>query len=263
MTPNFDITELKRYRENRGHWICFSVDLGKMVDFTAWTVAEVKPEARKTTRGRRILVNVLTIRDLRRLPLGTPYDEVRDAIHETFWDERLWLIHPKTGRPIPPQLVIDASGVGDSFFDMMVADLDLKRNAIGYKMVAGMSGIKHHSKSRFTVARNTLFQQLDASFNNKQIIVDPRHALSETLLGELRGLRPEGDEDTGYIKVVHRSGEHDDLSIAVGAANVLTNPPDRPRVRTRIMDSSGTQEIDIRTGTFKKPQRGIRSRPLY
>jgi len=257
-----DITKLERHRENRRHYIVLSIDLGKMQDFTAWAIVEAKPEARKTTRRRRIIVPTLTIRDIVRLELGTPYDQIQDLIHKTFWDPRLWLIHPQTGRGIPPQLVIDSGGVGDSFFDTLVANLDLRQNAIGYKLVRGTSEVNYQSRNRFTVPRTVLFQKLDAAFANKQIIIDPRLGLAEVLTNELTNLKTEGNEDTGYIRVVHREGEHDDLSICVGAANFLAHMPEKKKDRAKIMDSSGSAEIDPYTGTFKREGQDLRRRRL-
>jgi hypothetical protein len=254
---DLDITQLERYRENRKHYIIFSIDLGKMQDFTAWTIVEVKAEVRRTSRNSRLIVPVLTVRDIVRLPLKTPYDEIQTLIHRTFWDPRLWLIHPKTGQTIPPQLVIDTGGVGDSFYDTLVANLDLHENAIGYKLVRGTSAINYQSESRFTAPRTVMFQMLDAAFANRQIIIDPRLKFADILTNELMNLKTEGNEDTGYIKVVHREGEHDDLSICMAAANLLAHLPEK-RPRYKLMTTNGIEEIDPYTGVPKRRGQELR-----
>jgi hypothetical protein len=247
-----DLSKPERYRENAGHYIIFSVDLGKMQDFTAWTIVELKPEGRTTYRGKRIVVRTLTVRDIVRLELGTTYDKIHDLIHGQFWDPRLWLIDRELGRPIPPQLLIDAGGVGDSTVDTLAANLDLRENITSYKLVRGTSKTQYHSKNKFTVPRTVMFQMLDAAFHNNQITIDPRLTLAPALANELKNLKTEGNEETGYIKVVHREGEHDDLSICLGAANFLAQVHRKKRPPpVKFMDSSGTTELDPATGLPK------------
>jgi hypothetical protein len=36
--------------------------------------------------------------------------------------------------------------------------------------------------------------------------------VAKALITELRNLRPEANEETGYVRVVHREGEHDDMA---------------------------------------------------
>ena len=90
MQQTFEDT-LTRYRDNERHKILLSVDLGKRQDFTAFVIAETKPELRKNKRQGNIAVMVSTVRDIQQLPLNTDYTDVAQRIHNVFWDERLWL----------------------------------------------------------------------------------------------------------------------------------------------------------------------------
>ena len=49
--------------------------------------------------------------------------------------------------------------------------------------------------------------------------------MAKALIAELRNLRPEANEETGYVRVVHREGEHDDMAICLAATNWWANRP--------------------------------------
>jgi hypothetical protein len=234
-----ELTDTKRYKENKWHAVILSIDLGKARDHSAWVACEVKPEVRTGTRDQRIIVTTLTVRDIVRLPLGTPYDEIEHLIHEEFWSPEWWLLDEKTEIPVPPQLLIDAGGPGDATVDTLGANLGLRSNIISYKLTRGSAEVKYHSKSRFTCPRTVLFQRLYASFSNDQIGIDPRLELGDVLAQELKNLKVEANEETGYERVVHREGEHDDVAIAVGAANFLANIQ-RGRRRVRFIHDEET-----------------------
>ncbi len=96
--------------------------------------------------------------------------------------------------------------------------------------------------------------------------VDPRLDHATTLISELKNLRREPSSEEGYERIVHRSGEHDDLSITVGAAFYLANEQlkkrQKKRGRLRIMDSSATEEIDPHTGVGKHKGQDLRRKRL-
>jgi hypothetical protein len=71
------------------------------------------------------------------------------------------------------------------------------------------------------------------------------------LIAELRGLQVERNEETGYERVVHREGEHDDMAICVASTNWWANLP-LPR-GTRAHYADGTI-IDSIHGVIKRGQ---------
>jgi hypothetical protein len=211
------IQDTRRYRDNPHHRIILSVDLGKRQDHTAYVITEAKQEVRKNKRQGNIVVMVSTVRDIQRIPLDTDYDIVAEHIHSTFWDERLWLRDSHSGRSIAPTLVVDAGGVGDAVCDDLAKNLGMP--FIRYRLVRGTAAENRHSSRDFTVPRTIMFQQLYAAFNSDRIRISPRLRGAEVLLGELKGLQVERNEETGYERVTHREGEHDDLAICLAAAN--------------------------------------------
>ncbi len=66
-----DLTDLKKYREDRRHRMIVSFDLGKRQDYTAYTVSEVKPEMFTGLSGRRKEAMTIDVLDIQRIELGT------------------------------------------------------------------------------------------------------------------------------------------------------------------------------------------------
>jgi hypothetical protein len=230
-----------RFRDDLYHRIILSVDLGKRQDHTAFVVTETKREVRKNKRGKRFGVIVSTVRDIQRLPLDTDYDVVAGRIHSTFWDERLWLRHDHSGTLLAPTLLVDAGGVGDAVCDDLRKDLGMP--FVRYRLVRGTAAENRHGRWDYTVPRTVMFQQLYAAFHSQRIQIDRRLENAKALLGELKGLSVESNEETGYVKVVHREGQHDDLAIALASANWWANRPLPKGVRFIGVDGSVVDSI--------------------
>jgi hypothetical protein len=258
---NIDLLDSRRYQEHPRHNIIFSIDLGRQVDHTAWAMCEVKPQSRISSRSKRYFVQTLTVRDLVRMPLGVPYNEIQERIHAEFWNPVWWMVGKKTGKPMPPQIVIDSGGPGIPVVDNLVHNLDLKRHIITYALTRGSAQPRFPSRNRFTVPRSLVFQLLYAAFQDERIGIDPRLDHAETLAHELKNLKVERTEETGVEKVVHREGEHDDLSIAVGAANYVANLSTRGP-RHKLVDATSGEEVDPATGLFKRQGQALRSKRL-
>jgi hypothetical protein len=209
-----------RYRESPEREIILSLDLGKMQDFTAYTVSEILPEVREEKRGRRRTVKIVHVRDIQRLPLGTAYTDIADHVYDVFIDDRLKLIDPQTKYPIHPTLLVDAGGVGEAVCDDMVRRLGLL--FIRYRLVRGTAETRK-ARRNYTVPRTRMFEQLYAAFTDDRIRIDPRLKLADALITELTNLKPEANEETGYVRVVHREGEHDDMAICLAATNWWCN----------------------------------------
>jgi hypothetical protein len=219
-----DLTDDTRMRQDPRHKIILSVDLGKQQDFTALTISEAKPEVRKNTRGKSYTAMVVNVRDIQRLPLGTDYDDIAKHIHEVFWDDRLWLFWE--GKWRSPTLLVDAGGVGDAVADTLAKTMGLRH--IRYRLVRGTAATNRRSARDYTIPRTVMFQQLYAAFTTNRIKVDPRLKLAKALISELKGLQVERNEETGYERVTHREGEHDDMAICVASTNWWVNLP-KPR----------------------------------
>jgi hypothetical protein len=214
------LNDLSRYQQDKHHSIIMSVDLGKQQDYTAFTICEVIPEVSQNRRNQRVVDKVLHVRDIQRLALGTTYDRVAEVIHDLIWDERLWLFNGDTNQKVWPTLLVDCGGVGDAVADDLSRNLGLK--FIRYRLVRGTAQT-HKAHNNYTVPRTIMFEQLYAAFAGHRISIDPRLKHAKTLLGELENLRPEANEETGYVRVVHREGEHDDLAICIASTNWWAN----------------------------------------
>ena len=240
-----------RFRQNLYHRIILSVDLGKRQDHTAFVVTETKQEVRKNKRTKNIAVTISTVRDIQRLPLDTDYDVVAQEIHRVFWDDRLWLRHDHSGTLIAPILLVDAGGVGEAVCDDLRRDLGMP--FVRYRLVRGTAAENRHGRFDYTVPRTVMFQQLYAAFHSERIRIDRRLENAKALLGELKGLQVESNEETGYVKVVHREGQHDDLAISLAAAYWWANRPLPKGVRFIGVDGSVVDSIH---GVIKGPTMG-------
>jgi len=222
-----------RYRENSRHEIIVSCDLGKAQDFSTLVACEAKPVRIERLDGGERIAKQLEVLNIRRLPLGTPYTSVAAAIYNLYHDKRLWLQETCNHAEVRPELVVDAGGVGDPVCDELERHMGMK--LIRYKLVRGTTATTAQYKGRhWTVPRSRMFSMLDGAFSSHRIIIDPRLALAKELTEELKNLKIEQDEETGYVRVTHREGAHDDLSIALAAANWWVNEP-RPQRALRIV----------------------------
>jgi hypothetical protein len=212
----------RKYRESKEREIVLSVDLGKMQDFTAFTISEILPERRDNKQGRRITVKTANVRDIQRVPLGTSYHDIADMLFEVYYDDRLMLIDPETKNPIRPTMLVDSSGVGEGVADDLTKRLGLA--FVRYRLVRGTAETRKAPRN-YTVPRTRMFEQLYAAFTDDRIRINPKLKLAQALLEELRNLRPEANEETGYVKVVHREGEHDDMAICLASTNWWCNRP--------------------------------------
>ncbi len=79
-----------------------------------------------------------------------------------------------------------------------------------------------------------MFSRLYGVFFSDRIIIDPRLNLANELIDELKNLQLEQDQETGNIRVTHREGQHDDLSICLAAANWWGSEP-RPNNTLRVI----------------------------
>ena len=231
-----DLMDLSRHRDDLRHKIILSVDLGKQQDYSAFTISEILPETRTNKRNKRVAVMTVNVRDIQRLELGTSYADVAQVIHDLFWDDRLWLLDSRSKRSVAPTLLVDAGGVGDAVCDDLARNLGV--GFIRYRLVRGTAGTNRITRGNYTVPRTRMFEMLYGAFTDDRIRINPKLKLAKALIAELRNLRPEANEETGYVRVVHREGEHDDMAICLAATNWWANQ--RPPQRMRLINDERT-----------------------
>ena len=149
--------------------------------------------------------------------------------------------HDQSGKLIAPTLLVDAGGVGDAVCDDLRKDLGMP--FIRYRLVRGTAAENRHGRFDYTVPRTVMFQQLYAAFHSQRVQIDRRLENAKALLGELKGLQVESNEETGYVKVVHREGAHDDLAISLAAGNWWANRPLPQGVRAIHADGTVVDSI--------------------
>jgi hypothetical protein len=230
-----------RFRDDLYHRIILSVDLGKRKDHTAFVVTETKRELRQNMRGKRFYAVTSTVRNIRQFPLGIGYDKVAEMIHKEYWDERLRLRNPDSGKSIGPTLLVDIGGVGDAVGDELRKDLGVP--FVRYRLVRGTALETRHGKLDYTVPRTVMFQQLYAAFQSDRILIDKRLKGAKILLNELKGLQVEQNEETGYVRVTHRENEHDDLAISLAAANWWANRKIPAGMRSFLVDGTVVDSV--------------------
>ena len=150
-----------KYRDHKRHEFILSVDLGKARDFTAFTVCEAKPQTITSLGGKQRQVMALEVKNIQRLPLGTDYPRVAQAIHDLYHDERLWLQEKSNHAPVRPELLVDAGGVGDPVCDDLEKYMGLQ--PIRYRLVRGTSRTIKHKAYNWMVPRSYMFSMLDGA----------------------------------------------------------------------------------------------------
>jgi hypothetical protein len=144
---------------------------------------------------------IYRITHLERLPLKTPYPAQVQRI-------RYIMNH----LPRDTDLVVDFTGVGRGIFDMLV---DASLNPIGVTLTGGFD--THWQGTVVTVPKSTIVSILVARLHAGELFVHKSLQDWPMLRRELLNFRPEitrGGTETWNA----RSGEHDDLVLALGLA---------------------------------------------
>ena len=141
------------------------------------------------------------IHHLERLPLKLPYPAQVARI-------RYIMAH----LPRDTALVTDYTGVGKGIFDMLV---DNGLQPIGVTLTSGFD--VHASGSTFSVPKSTLVSTLVARLHGGELFVQGTLKDWPVLKRELLNFRPEITR-SGVETWNARSGEHDDLVLALGLA---------------------------------------------
>jgi len=167
------------------------LDLGKKHDHTAIVIVE--------RHG-----NMLQVRHLERVALGTPYTGVVARIREI------------VERPGPWALVVDGTGVGEPVVDA------LRRAGLGCEITAvTITGGERQSRggSIYSVPKQDLIAGVQMAIEMRQLRVARRLGEAGALVKELLNVRITAGLAMGKVRIgADGYGEHDDLVIALALA---------------------------------------------
>jgi hypothetical protein len=185
------------------------LDLGQANDYTAIAVVEETGE-----RGE----SPLHVRHLERPPLGTYYPEqvarVKELVESPeLLEERLDYGLRKVVT-IPPELVVDATGVGRPVVDM------LRKEGLSFSPVLITGGdVEHHEHGFYRVPKRNLVSSVQIALQSGQLKIAEELELAETLRRELLNFRIKVNISTAHDSYeAWREGDHDDLVLAVALA---------------------------------------------
>ena len=204
--------------------VSIGVDIGQRVDPTAIVVAEaVRPYS--GTRPEFI------IRDLGRLPLGTPYPAVAQQIawvvarlaeRRPSYRRRGQLIEPE-----PPHIRMDATGLGQPVVELvrqMLDEQDLDYALTPVTFTHGDRYSRRWVEGAVSVGKAYLVSRLQMLLQTERIQL-PQTPEARALAQELLDYEIRVSEDANDRYGAFRVGSHDDLVTALGLA-VLEDPWD-------------------------------------
>ena len=178
------------------------LDLGQRHDYTALAVitrTDIYHAERDAATYERLRTTEFRVRKLARVPLGTEYPEIVRRV------VRL-LRHPEAQNK--SSLVVDATGVGAPVVDLF------KRERLGAILTPVIiTGGENESLDRgvWRVPKKNLLMGLQVMVQQRMLRVASGLDLSRALIREMQQMR-----STGFAS--WRSGEHDDLVLAVALA---------------------------------------------
>jgi hypothetical protein len=190
---------------------CIGLDLGQASDYTTLAVVE-KLEANDASSGRNCIA--LHLRHLERYPLRTPYPEIADRVATLMRRDELTVSttdHMLREVRVPPELVIDQTGVGAP-----VADLLRERDLI-FRSVVITGGDRVNWEGRtYRVPKRDLVSALEVSLQTGTLKAAEGLELWPALRQEMVSFRRKIDLRTAHDSYEHwREGGHDDLVLAV------------------------------------------------
>ncbi len=215
--------------------ICIGIDVGQLRDNTAISVAEVKQVhtgryhyTREPVLGHHdkngqwvsdkgadpVMVAEYTIRNIRRLPLGTSYPDVAIVIAEMLCSPVF------KGRKV--RVLMDVTGVGRPVYDDLRKEIKLREEAkdTWLKPVTFSHG-EHYNRTTGLLGKAYLVSRLQALLQGGRVHA-PDTAEVRATLEELKVYEIKID-DKGKDTYGGAIGKHDDLATAL-ALSCLENP---------------------------------------
>jgi hypothetical protein len=196
---------------------CIGLDLGQATDYTTLAVVEkleVNGASSRDPGDRPGDRGALHLRHLERYPLRTPYPEIADRVAALIRSDVLTV---RTTNDllqevrVPPELVIDQTGVGAP-----VADL-LRERDLTFRSVVITGGDKVSREGRvYRVPKRDLVSALEVSLQTGVLKAAEGLELWPALRQEMQHFRRKIDLRTAHDSYEHwREGDHDDLVLAV------------------------------------------------
>lgn len=191
------------------------VDIGKMRDYTALVV---------TSDVLRDGTHYFATHSVERLPLGTPYPAVVDRIVEVIakLEAKNERRRDAGERALRRELLIDSTGVGGALIDL-VRESGLKPIAV---TLVGGDLVTEHEPNRVSIGKGYMVGRLQVLLQTKRLRL-PESAEARILAAELHDYTGQTNE-TGHTAWNARSGQHDDLVIALGLSVGYGKPPPSP-----------------------------------
>jgi hypothetical protein len=179
------------------------LDLGQKQDYTAVAVVE-KEELSKA--GEKPM---LYLRHLERYALATPYGEQMDRVAAL-----VEKINGQANQGRPPELIVDATGVGVGVVEM------LKDRGLRYRAVSITGGVTETiSGGTYHVPKRNLVSQAVAPFEGKRLTIAKVMRLVPELVKELENFKVKVNIRTAHDSYeAWRESDHDDLVLALALA---------------------------------------------
>ena len=212
--------EGKHYRRRCARTIdrfVVGVDLGKQNDFTAicvlhhstralesWTSTLPRGGAWQIGRLEQDTETFFDVLALERIPLGTAYPQQVQRAEQIMGKPRL------SGA----DLIIDSGGVGNAVADLFAHGTDLKPIRI---IITGGIKTAPAGRDEWHVPKIDIVSAIDARIGN-ELRFAPGLALEQPFREELQSFNRRRSEASGHEMFNARSGQHDDLVLAVGLA---------------------------------------------
>jgi hypothetical protein len=185
------------------------LDLGQAQDPTAICVLEKLEDTDKAP---------LHVRHLERPELGTYYPDIVERVKELVRDpvlsEKTYDYWGSVTSSQPPELVVDATGVGRPVVDM------IRREGLSFVPVLITGGdIEHHDNGFYKVPKRNLVSAVQLALQSGRLKIAEDLALAETLRKELLNFRIKVNISTAHDSYeAWREGDHDDLVLATALA---------------------------------------------
>jgi hypothetical protein len=178
------------------------VDIGKMRDYTALVVTSDEVRDGK---------HHFATHSVERLPLGTPYPAVVDRIVEVMANLEARNERRRDARKLAfgRELLIDSTGVGGALIDL-VRESGLQPIAV---TLVGGDVVTEHEPNRVSMGKGYMVGRLQVLLQTKRLRL-PESAEARILATELDDYTGQTNE-TGHTAWNARSGQHDDLVIAL------------------------------------------------
>lgn len=189
------------------------VDLGQANDFTAIGVVDRINECfEKAHDGRSpdVTISHLQLRHAQRLPLGTPYPNVAEFVGQMVKS----LSVPMRSRILPPDLIVDGTGVGKPVIDMM------RRLGLKPVAVAITGGREENSGGDFnhSVPKRNLVSSLVVAFQEGRLKLSAGIPAIKELEHELLNFKARVSATGHETFDAWRESIHDDLVLATALA---------------------------------------------